>query len=404
MADNATSGNPKAVLAKNVNPNNISNGTVAKGKAAKVGKPDPAKASKGQQVDTQNTRLSRLVELLANQNAMLMAAYRNGGMLPLQAARNEQVLDCEVQITKTSTKPQVATEMVWPLSLDTKLSPKLWASLLQGLDYCYIAKLANNICETNQPITIAALLKCLQPAKDGISCFSDGQTELRLGQSALQLELVKLEKRIISRPETASGQANQPSINQLGGLDHKHKAKSTTDKGVIPPVNTAVANASQSNKGNRYTLPAPARFTGKTDKSITCPRTWLNLLREYLSCVGQNFLECFPHHVEGAAQTWVAGLYKTIKGTKYYTEENVCKEFLLQYGDALRPEEVKAREKLHSGDYRMHKGESYGLYVQNFRQLMREAGDMATLDQISWFIEGLTPALKSACAVQPNGK
>jgi hypothetical protein len=47
---------------------------------------------------------------------------------------------------------------------------------------------------------------------------------------------------------------------------------------------------------------------------------------------------------------------------------------------------------------------AYATYVSEFRTLMREAKGMAVQDQISWFLEGLTHDMKSACKRQWDGK
>jgi hypothetical protein len=154
----------------------------------------------------------------------------------------------------------------------------------------------------------------------------------------------------------------------------------------------------------RYIVPQPAKFNGSLDNNITCARTWLTALGQYLEQHKQDFVARFPLYLQGDAQKWAYSLYNTLRDGGNLDEAHVRTQFLLAYGDMLTPEDVKARQKLEGNEWRMKTGDKYSKYVTNFRTLMREAGEMAVRDQIFWFLHGLTPTLKKACMRQANGK
>jgi hypothetical protein len=152
----------------------------------------------------------------------------------------------------------------------------------------------------------------------------------------------------------------------------------------------------------RFNLPAPTKFLGTLDKSISCARTWLQQVREYLRVHQQPFVPRFPHYLDGDAAKWASSLYATLRAQGKLDDTHVATEFLLQYGDLLRPEAERARDLLFNKKHAMGRGMPYGTYVSKYRQLMREAAPMAMSDQIRWFQEGLTPELRAACAVRPD--
>jgi hypothetical protein len=239
-------------------------------------------------------------------------------------------------------------------------------------------------------------------AQDNIDWEEDFTESARIKAIRAQVELISEEELnnlpTLPEDEHIPDEDVPPQVRNAPG--------ETSGRGgdvTITKVVKRVTPAPHTNLG-KYNLPAPAKFSGVLDKNVACARTWLQLLQEYLQQHEQNFVERFPYHLEGASQKWAASLYKTLQAKGDLNATNVCKEFLLAYGDMLRSEEIKARDKLHSREYAMKRGDTYAHYVQGFKQLMREAGDMAEVDQIHWFTEGLTQKLKQACIVQPNGK
>ena len=75
--------------------------------------------------------------------------------------------------------------------------------------------------------------------------------------------------------------------------------------------------------------------------------------------------------------------------------------FLHQYAKQLPSDEDAARRKLFNGDYSMAKSGSYMSYELAFKGVKRDLPKMHTSDAIYWFLHGLSPLLKSTCAVQP---
>lgn len=87
------------------------------------------------------------------------------------------------------------------------------------------------------------------------------------------------------------------------------------------------------------------------------------------------------------------------------TREKISLEFLMSYDNMARPQEVVARDKLlKTTSWHMGKKQPLRQYVQNFRNILREAGAMIELDKIAYFQKGLLPGLNRECLTQPNGK
>lgn len=161
----------------------------------------------------------------------------------------------------------------------------------------------------------------------------------------------------------------------------------------------------QKKSPNSCKIPAPVKFGGRLDSDVTCARTWLQLLRQYVAAHGEDFLTLFPFFLKGDAQKWGTLLYEDLKHKNNLMEATVCSEFLQSYANMHRPNAIEARDKLMNSDkWHMKLHEPFSTYVQGFKSIIREAGNMQMEDQIAWFLHGMPPTLRKACAVQTDGK
>jgi hypothetical protein len=85
------------------------------------------------------------------------------------------------------------------------------------------------------------------------------------------------------------------------------------------------------------------------------------------------------------------------------SREQLRTDFLVQFGDVRRHTAQSARERFHAGEHSMKPGEKVTLYTQRFRTIVRDAKSMSQVDQIFWYLHGLLPALKKACAADSLG-
>lgn len=170
------------------------------------------------------------------------------------------------------------------------------------------------------------------------------------------------------------------------------------------PAAPAGQTQTQSRPHRAPRLPEPPKFSGKPSREITCTKTWWNSLVLYLSTVhgSDKFVEYMPFFLTGTAQEWAANLYQ--QGSDKLTEEGLRKEFLQLFGTAQRETVHEARTKLHKLEFAQEQGEAVARYVQRFRDLMRQAGEMAEIDRLCWFLQGLGPHMRKACATDFEGK
>lgn len=76
-----------------------------------------------------------------------------------------------------------------------------------------------------------------------------------------------------------------------------------------------------------------------------------------------------------------------------------------QYDLEEREIKTAARKKLFAGEVVMKEGAEVRTYIRDFKEVARDAADMAEIDLIMWFKQGLTRALGARCAAQPlNGR
>ncbi|GLC60694.1 hypothetical protein PLESTB_001659100 [Pleodorina starrii] len=155
----------------------------------------------------------------------------------------------------------------------------------------------------------------------------------------------------------------------------------------------------------RKKVPEPYKFTGATDKHVTCVQTWFDTFITYCDTTHINPIQNLAFFTTGAAQQWVVGyMSDALTSGVVVTREQLRTDFLVQFGDIRRHTAQSARERFHAGEHSMKPGEKVNLYTQRFRTIVWDAKGMSQVDQIFWYLHGLLPALKKACATDALGK
>ena len=110
----------------------------------------------------------------------------------------------------------------------------------------------------------------------------------------------------------------------------------------------------------------------------------------------------FQFFLDGDSINWFSHLRAdSIARDVPLTTEYLKTTFLHQYAKTLLSDEDEARRMLFRGDFSMQRSGNYQAYELAFRGVKRDLPNMHTADAIFWFLNGLSPILKNACAVQP---
>jgi hypothetical protein len=171
-------------------------------------------------------------------------------------------------------------------------------------------------------------------------------------------------------------------------------------------------NNNQGDAPRRPFLPAPEKWDGEI--SAEDPehaslglngRVWMQTFDYYVEEYNFDPLLVFNHFLTGKARIWYHHYTQNIDARDEELDwDEVREEFIRQYSPADRRTQPEiARAKLHKGDYAMTNWGSYTQFEQAFRNLIRDCPDMAVADQIHWFITGLSPYFRKACATQQDG-
>ena len=159
-------------------------------------------------------------------------------------------------------------------------------------------------------------------------------------------------------------------------------------------------------------LPAPEKWNGEVSAADAAHatlglsgRVWMQTFEDYIDQYDFDPLVLLPHFLLEKARVW----YHHYVENMHARDEDldwaaVREEFIRQYSPADRRSQAEiARAKLHKGEYSMSSWGSYTQYEQAFRNLIRDCPDMAVADQLHWFITGMSPFFRKACATQQDG-
>lgn len=100
-----------------------------------------------------------------------------------------------------------------------------------------------------------------------------------------------------------------------------------------PPAFRSSGTPSTSAHDTKLNLPQVAKFSGQTDKRISCPKVWFRQVLDYLSIHDRDFVKHFPFYLEGDALKWQQNIYHSLREQGQLTEEAVKKAFMLDYGN-----------------------------------------------------------------------
>lgn len=158
-------------------------------------------------------------------------------------------------------------------------------------------------------------------------------------------------------------------------------------------------------------LPPPEKWTGEAydvrNNAAPRPEVWLTMYNHYCQQCNLNPLNTFTCFVAGSALDWWLDLcshYSTSGGFHpSFTWDMVMYEFNMYYGSMNITPSSEARQNLFGLKCTMSQYPSVHLYEREFRRLVRTCGDLSVPTQICWFLKGLTPDLRRACATQPSG-
>ena len=78
--------------------------------------------------------------------------------------------------------------------------------------------------------------------------------------------------------------------------------------------------------------------------------------------------------------------------------------FLQQFGDVRRHTPAEARRRLMMLEHKQQPGERIATYTQRFRLIARDARDMAELDRIEHYMNGLAAQFQAVCRTDSEGK
>jgi uncharacterized membrane protein YgcG len=125
----------------------------------------------------------------------------------------------------------------------------------------------------------------------------------------------------------------------------------------------------------------------------------------YVALGGEELVSVLPFFLTGAAQEWVAAVLRIASESNIVHNLATLKAaFMQQYADIRREPSIEARARLMRGEAAQQQGDNVMTYLQAFREIVRDVRDMSAGETITWFLNGLAPGLKKACAVDENGK
>ena len=152
-------------------------------------------------------------------------------------------------------------------------------------------------------------------------------------------------------------------------------------------------------------LPLPPTFTGASDPKIPRGKIWWQLYAAYCTAMNWDLVGSLLFFLGGKASEWHFALTESMRNRHIpLTLTHLRTEFLAYFDPSYRDEEREAREQLHRGECTMVQYPTIRSYEQEFRLLTRTANSLSDVDQITWFIHGLSSSLKPLCIVDSNGK
>lgn len=216
-------------------------------------------------------------------------------------------------------------------------------------------------------------------------------------QAEVQTRLAELEAELIARQRKAT-------IERLAMAALKRDHPEAEVKDIFLP------NAPGGLPDKPVKLPAPEKWSGElsildtgSDALARRGKAWLLNFEHHCAV---NYLQ--PEFVLNAflkdkAQEWYYALYEYMyRSNTAVTWEFLKGEFLKQYSPLdRRSTATTARTRLMQGECTQQQYKTIARYEQAFKSLIRDCLDMSEADQISWFLQGLTPFYRKQCWNQP---
>jgi hypothetical protein len=177
---------------------------------------------------------------------------------------------------------------------------------------------------------------------------------------------------------------------------------------VIPPTpvlapapsNVAAGVGSPISVGGKTgKLPPPAKWGDKAEKRKA--KTFLADVKEWLERARLDPVRDFVHVLEGKTrEDWEVIRQSYLSGSMPMSWDQLVKEFLTLTGADMLDEAKLARERLFGGQVKMTG--SLHSYVVDMRAVRNELeSELGEAAWVHWFVQGLTPALRTACSVNP---
>jgi hypothetical protein len=149
-------------------------------------------------------------------------------------------------------------------------------------------------------------------------------------------------------------------------------------------------------------LPAPQKFCGTVDQSITDVELWVRDVQRYAARSGLKVQEALETVTTGTARVQVDNMLRD-GITAGLTEQQFADRFALHFRTQVLPKDVRARQDLHSGTVCMAAGSKLQEYVCRFKSVILDAAPMLPADSVHWFQAGLTTELRAECNTDVHG-
>ena len=149
-------------------------------------------------------------------------------------------------------------------------------------------------------------------------------------------------------------------------------------------------------------LPKPISWDPSKLSSLPKPSTWWEQMVDYCTAMHWSIPTHLQWFLESDSLDWFHHLRSdcTARGEPL-TADKLRTDFMHQYAKTLHSDEVEARKTLFNGDITLGKCGSFQAYELSFAAIRRDLPNMHQTDLVYWFLFGLSPALRTTCAVQP---